>query len=298
VHVTELPIGLWTDAFKSHLDKITLGRHEEKKSKVKPCVVKYKIGNRQDDQNVDLYIELDQPYEASQIETMLKLSESKTCAYSNMHVFDPIHRLCKFETPLNLLLAFCKFRRHFYEFRRQYQLQLLKRDAIVLTEKVRFMQEVMDGKLTVMNRPKKDIAQLLIQHKYTPNPHHTPIRIPRVSTDQWNQDSEDYVLKNTSLYSRVIDRETDHGGNDADCVCVEEKEFSEDPGDPLLAQFRYLVSISMYHFSQEEVQKLKSDWKKTVDQMDGLERQTGDDLWLQDLDDLEKELVLHNKSNL
>jgi DNA topoisomerase-2 len=306
VHITELPLGVWTDTYKSFLDKITIGRAEvpdtpttkkRKRSTRPPCVTRYKLGNKHDEQSIDLYVDLDKDYTNDEITTMLNLSETKTCSESNMHVFDPYGHLVKFNTSNDMLHAFCAYRIKFYDIRKQYQLQCLRKDMVILEEKIRFIQEIINKTLPILDRSKKDVCMLLQKHKYKANPHATPIKIPSVSSQDWVNASDPYVVKN-ELYSRTY-TSVESKSEISETTDVEKPEEEMDPkGDQLLRDYRYLVSTSVFNMTREEIQSLQAEYDEKKSTYSKLEQSTPAQLWMRDLDELEKELVIHNKSNL
>lgn len=296
VHISELPLGVWTDTYKLFLDSILVGRTEEQKSSKRPSVVtRYKMGNLHDEQSVDLYVDLDKPdYSDNEVKTLLGLSETKMCSETNMHVFDPYGHLVKFQSPLDILQTFCSYRLQFYELRRQYQLQVLKRDMVVLEEKIRFIQEIVDKTLPILNQSKKDVCLTLQQHKYKPNPRKIPIAIPTLSVQDWVTSSDPYVVKN-GLYSRDYSAEK----KKTVVVTIGDDRGDEDNGvEDLLDDYKYLVSTSVFNMTKEEIQHLKSEYAKEKSNWDRLNKLSDVQLWLNDLEELEKELVLHNKNNL
>jgi len=289
VHITELPVGVWSDSYKLSLDqKVTDG-----------LIAHYRLGNQHDDSNVDLYVSLvDERITEAQVTVLLELS-APLSKDSNMHVFDPYGHLVRFETALDLLRAFCGFRVHFYERRRQYQMQALRRTLTVLQEKIRFTQQIVDGSLRLWNRTQKDVCRELQQNRYLPRPHRVPIVVENVSVTHWVDASDPYVVKN-ALYSRDYAAETapvNHPDPDPeDDPSAENNPDPEDePRGTLLADYKYLVSISIFHLTREEIQKLQREQADAQAQWTALNQTTAADLWLKDLDALEQELPAHDQ---
>jgi DNA topoisomerase-2 len=308
IRITELPVGIWTDDYKEYLDKITIGRVEsvdtvksksKSKSKSKPrtnkrvpCVVKYKIGNFQDEQSVDFTVEMDKEYPDDEVITLLKLSESKTCNTNNMHAFDPYGHLVKFPTPTDLLQTFCEYRLHFYESRRQYLLRLMSRDMKTLEERIRFIEGVISKTLVILDQPKKDMCATLKRHNFLPNPSLTAISIPPVSAQSWISASDPHVVKN-ELYSR--DYSSELLTTPTKQIMENYSEESAESGE--LSQYQYLVSTSVFHMSREEIVRLKADYARKKTEVVTLQSQTAKDLWEADLNELEIELKSSQGSN-
>lgn len=302
IHITELPLGVWTDHYKAFLDKAIEGGGEtghRKKSVV--GVVRYKVGTYQDEKSVDLQVELDQDYSEDQVVEGLRLSESKTCHTHNMHVFDPHGHLAKFPTTLGLLTTFCHYRLHFYECRRRYRLQVLEREMRTLAERIRFIQGLVDQTLVILNQTKLQVVTTLREQGFAPYPLADPVVIDPVPVAAWVAASEPHVV-HSELYSRdysgvqVLSRssvvETEGLTTAAERSAVEDPASS--PPDLLppasLSSYRYLTSTSVYHMTREEIVILRDQYQHKQRERDRLETLTAADLWLQDLEELEVEL--------
>jgi DNA topoisomerase-2 len=300
IYITELPLGIWTDNYKIYLEKI-IENQEDTSNKLK--VVRFKTENKQDDRFVNLTIELNQTStDMEQVETLLKLSENKMCGMSNMHVFDPHGHLAKFKHPNDILQTFCRYRLHYYDCRKKYQLQLLDRNIIELKEKIRFINMVSLGKITVINCPKLQLCQQLETENFTPNPHLIPIIKEYVSVQEWIEASENYVIKD-SLYSRKYDSKEDDDGssynnnNNNDDDDDDDDDDDNDTPNQLQKKYKYLTNIPIYNTTKEEIDKLNKQLQlKEKNRMDIFSKSIKD-MWLDDLKELEKELIVHNKVN-
>ena len=343
IHITELPLGKWTDSYKTFLTdnvlyhKSAAAETQTKKSKPKPFITQFKIGNNQDEKNIDFHVTYNPSLlNVDEIETKLKLSETKYCRESNLHAFDPHGHLVKFQSVDDLFMTFCKYRIHFYEIRRHYQVQVLERDMLELSEKIRFIQYVIKGDIKVMNQSKKQLCEQLKQMKFIPNPHQRIIEVEKILVNTWLKDSEEHVVK-SSLYSRnyqdidnikeeeiievtdVLD-ELEEGEVRKNPIIsskviekkskkttkknnIEEEKTAELVDDflhdkTLLSEYKYLISTSVYQFTLEEIQKLEKEYQSKKEKLDNLKICTVKDIWLKELEELERELVIHNRNNL
>jgi DNA topoisomerase-2 len=303
VHITELPLGTWTDTYKAYLDTITVGRQssesddgKKRKRQKQLCVLGYKFGKRHDEQNVDLMVEMDKTYSDVELQQLLKLSETKTCSDSNMHVFDPYGHLARFNSSMDILRTFVTYRLKFYKLRRRYQLELMEREMIALQEKIRFIQEIVDKTLPILDKSKKDVCDLLMSHKYKANPHQVPIRIQSLHVNDWIEASDPYIVK-TDLYSRDYSSIKSVSLITSDSETMEESEDrhtddrqAEDQTEPLLSQYKYLMSISVFNMTREEIVKLKNEYASKKKHYDDLQSMTPEKMWINELDELEKEI--------
>jgi DNA topoisomerase-2 len=153
--VEELPVGLWTNKFKETLD----GHLEDKQiQRVQnystPKVVKFVITESQDGFVCN--------------EKTLKLH---TYLYtSNMVLFTTDGKLKKFKSTDEILDYFCKVRYSYYIKRKKHILDKYKTEITFLGNKKRFLEEVMNGDLSLYDnkksREEEDIINDLIERKY------------------------------------------------------------------------------------------------------------------------------------
>jgi|GEM_PF-1009241 len=65
--------------------------------------------------------------------------------------------------------------------------------------------------------------------------------------------------------------------------------FQDEQSSPSDGNYNYLLSMRIYSFSQEMLEKLKKDIVRHQDMLDLIKKQTPQDLWLADLEDFQKE---------
>lgn len=130
VHVTELPVGMWTSDFVESLEAMK----EEKQ------ITNYK--NHSTPKDISFTItESDEGITCD--EKNLKLH--KPIRTSNMVLFTEQGCLKKFTSPDEIIDAFCNIRFAYYVKRKARQLKELEREIKMLGNKKRFLQEVRDG---------------------------------------------------------------------------------------------------------------------------------------------------------
>ena len=154
VEVTELPIGMWTDKFKEFVEDL---KADKKLSKVQnystPKDVSF-ILSEGDDFHCDL--------------NTLKLNSYLYT--SNMVMFNENNQLKKHKTVDEVLENFCRVRFEYYVKRKRHQLQSLEAELRFLGNKERFVQEVIDKKLLIMNEKESDIIAVLKARGYDEDP--------------------------------------------------------------------------------------------------------------------------------
>ena len=186
IRVTELPIGFWTEDFKELLeeleeeqkdnketkDKDTKDKEKEKK-KTTPYVKEY--DDKSKDTNVDFIItfnkgkleELEQAkgdYGCNGLEKVLKLYN--TSSTTNMNLFNSEDKLTKYSDISEIIDDFYGVRLVYYGKRKAYLIDVLEKELVVLSNKVRYIQEVLSGSIDLRKKKKDEIIQLLQDKGY------------------------------------------------------------------------------------------------------------------------------------
>jgi DNA topoisomerase-2 len=145
--ITELPIGMWTDSMKDHIEQLI----EDKKIK------NYK--NYSTPKKVNFSIQGNSELSV----TDLKLKTTITT--SNMVMFcDGVVK--KFESTDHIIDEFCKVRYGYYVKRKELSLKQLRYECNVLENKRRFLKQVMNDELIIHKKEEDQIYKELEDSKY------------------------------------------------------------------------------------------------------------------------------------
>lgn len=145
VIVTELPLGVWTEDFKTSLDK-----------------KEFDFVNLSTEKEVRFEIKTD--LSDSQLVKDLPLKNSLNA--TNMYLFDPHGRIKLYTSPQEIVKEYTQTRRSLYEKRRLHLIEEASREASILEHKMRFIQSVMDSSLVVFRKGRKEIVRQLENQKF------------------------------------------------------------------------------------------------------------------------------------
>ena len=172
VRVTELPIGQWTEDYKAYIE----GLMDKKKEKIyikdyidmsTDIVVDFTIEfypgclNELMNKTVDIG---DSIKNITMLEKLLKLYN--THSITNMHLFDAEEHLRKFETPSAIIEEYFSIRLKFYDKRKKYQLTALQKELTLLSNKVNFINDNLNGNIDLRRKKKSEIIEILKNRKY------------------------------------------------------------------------------------------------------------------------------------
>ena len=184
VRITELPVGTWTDDYKQYIEELIAGDATPKKptsSSTPENKKKKSVGVIKDyvdmstDTIVDITItftlgaikellEKEGDHGCNGLEKLLKLYTTKS--NTNMHAFDENEKLVKFTSIKDLIAHYLKVRLAFYVKRKAYQVEALKKEALVLSNKARFITAILDDSLDLRRKKTAVVSTLLTAQKY------------------------------------------------------------------------------------------------------------------------------------
>jgi DNA topoisomerase-2 len=162
IEVTELPVRRWTQDYKEFLTKLVDADGEGKGSRVEDFQ-EYHAEN-----TVHFTINASRTQmkalEEEGIEKALKMRSSLST--NNIVFFDADGKIKKYSSEKELLTEFAELRLKYYQKRKDFHLDRLRRDKELLDAKVRFVLMVISGEIIVSNRKKADLLVDLRAKKF------------------------------------------------------------------------------------------------------------------------------------
>jgi DNA topoisomerase-2 len=157
IEVKELPVSMWTSNFAEFCEDLK----SEKKLK--------SVSNYSSTKNVHFVLTEGDDFRCD-------LDSLKLHSYlytSNMVMFNEKLQIKKHDTVDSILDNFCRVRFEFYEKRKRHQLEALEKEIRYLGNKERFVSEVVDKTISIMNENESDIIDALKQRGYNEDPKKT-----------------------------------------------------------------------------------------------------------------------------
>jgi DNA topoisomerase-2 len=173
IKVTELPVGCWTEDFKELLEYL-IEPGNDKDGKKKPQIIK-DYDDMSKDTNVEFTVtfakgKLDElekntvEYGCNGVEKLLKLFTTNT--NSNMHLFDAADKLKKYENVQEIIDDYYETRMSIYQKRKYFMIQSLEKELVLLTNKVKYIKENLDGTIDLRKKKKDEVVQMLESKGY------------------------------------------------------------------------------------------------------------------------------------
>ena len=279
VDITELPIGTWTQDFKSILDIYeagykTGGDASSDKKKVKTPAAEAKkpkwaqfadangkliksYKNESSEAQVRFTITFDpivlnnlmqgvDKLGLSEFEKLFCLSSKLSCV-KTMNLYDENNRLQNFKSPEEILIYYYTHRLTYYTKRRDNLIEILEREVFMLSTRARFILDVINEVIRIRNVPRAEVVSQLQKLGYP------------VMTDG------DLLIP----LERATKQQKDDGNYD------------------------YLIRMPIYSLTKEKVEELLQEKEAKNKELTILKAKTDKDLWEADLGVFETEFKKH-----
>jgi DNA gyrase/topoisomerase IV subunit A len=146
VHISELPPSVTYEKY----DKYLISKEESKEISTYDDNSKSNINYTLKFKRADL----DKLVKTKRLNRFLKIEERQS---ENLTMLDENGKLKIFDNVKDIIKYFINFRLSYYDKRKDYLIKTLKEQLTVLSNKARFIKDIIDGKLIVNNAPKKSI---------------------------------------------------------------------------------------------------------------------------------------------
>jgi DNA topoisomerase-2 len=168
LRIRELPVGRWTSKYKIYLETLMNEKNEDGKQN------RYVLQNIQDnstDKVVNFTLKfkrngVDEMRDRGDIEDVLKLTESKNCNYSNMHLYNSRGVIAKYDSVEDILKEFYIIRLAYYMRRKEYLLRIMRKELDKYEAKIRFIREFISGEIQIIQKEDEEIQTQLEERNY------------------------------------------------------------------------------------------------------------------------------------
>jgi DNA topoisomerase-2 len=182
IRITELPVGTWTEDYKKFLEHLieppaaaAASKDKDKSSPASNAPIVKEYNDMSTDTTVDItitmapniiktYGEKATEFECNLLEKSLGLYTTQST--TNMNMFDANEKLKKYSSAEEIIDDYYGIRLEYYEKRKQYILNALKRELLVLSNRARYITELLDDTIDLRRKTNKMLTALLKERKY------------------------------------------------------------------------------------------------------------------------------------
>lgn len=162
--ISELPIGISTIDYIKFLEDITYDKSADKKLIKDQCITKFKNKGTKDNILFELVMKKDVYNEIKQLDhkdILIKFKLIKPISESNMYLFDRNNNIKKYKNIYEILDYFYEVRLEYYIKRKTLMLNELKLELLILENKIRFIKNIINKTIKIMNVKKSKLQEQL-----------------------------------------------------------------------------------------------------------------------------------------
>jgi DNA topoisomerase-2 len=210
IRITELPIGTWTDDYKEFLESL-IDSVDKSGKKTTPIIKDYDDMSK--DTSVEFIVTLSKgklaeleavkhDHGCNGIEKSFKLYTTNST--SNMNLFDAKDKLKKYTHVSDIIDDYYVTRLEMYQTRKSYMIDAIEKLLVVLSNKTRYIKEILDDVIDLRKKSKSDVVKMLSERGYVSQNHQTESENEGSSTTS----GFNYLIKMTmdSVTSENVDR--------------------------------------------------------------------------------------------
>lgn len=273
VEIVELPIGTWTDDYKAMLEDPEWAGN--KKNLVKD------FETYQTDTTVNFVLRLTPDGDAvaadpEKFVDMFKLASAKGLGTANMHLYSAERRIAKYETTAAIFKAFAHVRLLTYVKRKKHDIKALTQELRILDARARFIADVCDGEIKVMNTPARDVAAALRGAK-PPYPTQREEETGEPAADGEEEASADEASGGAKKL-RAAPRERADGGVEASAA-----DAAVVAADAAVKDYAYLLTMPISSLTRERKLKLEIESAALRKRLEDLKKTTIPEMWRKEL---------------
>ena len=219
IKVTEIPVGYWTEDFKELIENLIEPGADKEGKKTQALIKDYDDMSK--DTNVDFTItfskgKLDElekmkgDYGCNGLEKLLKLYTTNST--TNMHLFDADDTLQKYDKVSEIIDDYYVTRLQLYRTRKDYMIDSLDKELVLLSNKAKYIQENLDGTIDLRKKKREHVCEMLqekgyntieddLEYKYLvrmPMDSVTEENVDNLLKDKASKEHELAVIKNTT----------------------------------------------------------------------------------------------------
>lgn len=169
IEVSELPIGYWTEDFKTFLEEY-IEKHpkvlKDYESHYTEKDVRFVLSFVSSDV-LDTMLVFDISKNCTKFETDFKLHSTRPLNTNNMHLYSTSGSIKKYDNVLEIMKEFYTIRINMYGMRKRHKLNKLENELKYINSKIRFIMDVINGLLVLNNTKKQFILDYLEAEKYS-----------------------------------------------------------------------------------------------------------------------------------
>jgi DNA topoisomerase II len=156
LEITELPVGTWTENYKEFL--------EEQITKNSPIIKSFE--SHYTSKNVKFTVTVNEKLDDAKVLSEFNLTSSKNLSLNNLHLFTTKGNIKKYANINEIVKEWFYTRIYKYQERKENQISIMEKEYLILSSKIKFILDVIEGNIIIMNRKHADVVEQLEKLEY------------------------------------------------------------------------------------------------------------------------------------
>jgi DNA topoisomerase-2 len=156
LEISELPVGCWTENYKEFLEELITKNNPHLKSFESHYTAK----------NVKFILKVGDYEDKDKMINELNLSSNKNLSLNNLHLFTSRGNIKKYGNIAEILKEWFSIRIYKYHTRKEKQLKKMRDEFLIISNKIRFIIDVIEGHILIMNKKMKEIEDKLVERGF------------------------------------------------------------------------------------------------------------------------------------
>jgi DNA topoisomerase-2 len=212
VHITELPIGTWTNDYKEFLEGMVQPIVDKEGKKIPNIIKDYVDNSTKNSVNILVTFQRGKlaDYGDTQLIKLLRLST--TLSTNNMHLFDPEDKLKKYKFITEIIGDYFGKRMELYSIRKEWLVENMERELVKLSNRAKYIQYLLIDRIDLRRKTKEQVFEMLqkenfdlIEGEYTyltkmPMDSVTSEMVEKIMREKGNKEAELDTLRNKNEF--------------------------------------------------------------------------------------------------
>lgn len=268
VEISEIPVTVWINNYREFLlDAL----NNDKTSWIKDM-------EEQHTSNIRFIVTLtkEEMEKTRRIGLVERFRLSVPISLANMVAFDPSSRLKRYSSPNEMLTDFFYVRLEYYQRRKDYLTEELQNQLLMLTEQARFVKSIIEKRLSISNKKRAELVELLKEHKFAM--FDKSGKYQKV-TELFVSETDESIIEDEEGNVGDITELNKHGINE-----ITNEEEGEHKVQTVYSYYDYLLGMSLWALTRERFERLMRQRDDKEEQLNILLGKSAKDLWNEDLD--------------
>lgn len=259
LEISEIPAKMWVNPIKEWLEN-NIADRDNALGWIKDVQV---VHSNETDVGFKIILTQAEMSKSLQMGLYTRFKLVQNVALLNMVAFDATGRIKRYNTPLDIIKDYYYVRLEYYQKRKDAMTANLQHQLMRLTEQARFIKLIIEGKIKVLNRKRRELFEILESNGFTKfDRHGKPV---------------------DEATAEVVEAANDDESDPEELEQEAQELMAEHVPETKYTHYDYLLGMLIWSLTKEKYEKLLRQKGAKEEELDTLLGKLARDLWKEDL---------------